>query len=181
MLRRPSARRKREVAEIQLNLVPILDAMVTLIAFLLYTMSFLAIVSIESPFPEASPEINKKKMDEPPLQLTLSVRENETEIWSPFQKIEPKKLPNLEPGKPDTASIHETLLAIKQQFPQERQVVLAPHPSLNYDALVGVMDAARSLEPTDPPIYFKNETTGMDEAAQTLFADVVFGNLLGEE
>jgi hypothetical protein len=43
------------------------------------------------------------------------------------------------------------------------------------------MDAARSLEPTDPPVYFKNETTGMDEAAQTLFADVVFGNLLGEE
>ncbi len=181
MLRRPSARRKREINEVQLNLVPILDAMVTLIAFLLYTMSFLAIVSIESPFPEASPEINRKKIETPPLQLTLSVRENETEIWSPFQKIEPKKLPHLEPGKPDTGSIHEALLAIKQQFPQENQVVFAPHPGLNYDALVGVMDAARTLEATDPPIYFKNESTGMDEAAKTLFGDVVFGNLLGEE
>ncbi len=181
MLRRPTARRKKEVAEVQLNLVPILDAMVTLISFLLFTMSFLAIVSIESPFPEASPEINQRKLDEPPLQLTLSVREGETEIWSPFQKIESRKLPHLEPGKPDTASIHEALLAIKQQFPQEKQVVLAPHPGLNYDALVGVMDAARTLEPTDPPIYFKNETTGMDEAAPTLFSDVVFGNLLGEE
>jgi biopolymer transport protein ExbD len=181
VLRRPSARRKREISDVQLNLVPILDAMVTLITFLLYTMSFLAIVSIESPFPEASPAINQKKLDQPPLQLTLSIREGETEIWSPFQKIEPQKFPHLEAGKPDTSSIHEALLAIKQQFPQENQVVVAPHPSLNYDALIGVMDSARTLEPTDPPIYFKNETTGMDEAAKSLFGDVVFGNLLGEE
>ena len=179
MLRRPSSRHRKQQEQIQLNLVPILDAMVTLIAFLLYTMSFLSIVTIESPLPQSSAEINSDKLDQRPLQLTLSIREKDSEIWSPFDRIEPRRIPHLEAGKPDVRQLHEAFLALKQQFPQERQLVLAPNAGLAYDQLVAVMDAARNVAATDPTIYARDVATGTDQAVKLLFPDIVFGNLLG--
>jgi lysyl-tRNA synthetase class 2 len=64
VLKRPSSRRKSSTEGITLNLVPILDTMVTLIGFMLFTMSFLALVTIESPFPEASSKVLEQKLKE---------------------------------------------------------------------------------------------------------------------
>lgn len=180
MLKRPSARRKSGHEEINLNLVPILDAMVTLIAFLLFTMSFLSIVAIESPFPTASTADVEEKLKEKPLQLTVTLRDNEAEIWSPFERISSKKIPNAEPGKPDTKSIHEALVEVKKQFPKETKVVVVPFAGATYDVLISAMDAMRVLEPSDPPIYLRNDTTGNDDLLKVLFPEVVFGNLLGD-
>lgn len=180
MLKRPSSRRKTQQEQVNLNLVPILDAMVTLIAFMLFTMSFLAIVSIESPFPQASAEDVKQKLKEKPLQLTLTLRDKEAELWSPFEKIKSKTIPNTPEGKPDLKALHEALIGIKQQFPKEAQIVLVPTASANYDILIAVMDSVRGIEPTDPPIFVKNEKTGNDEPIKALFPEVVFGNLLGD-
>jgi hypothetical protein len=152
--------------------------MVTLIAFMLFTMSFFAIVSIESPLPVASPV--QTKLKERPLQLTLSMHEKDVEIWSPFEKFKSKTIPNTPEGTPDIKAIHETLLGLKQQFPTENQIVLSPYAQSTYDAMIAVMDAVRMMEPTDPPFYMKNPTTGVDEAVKTLFPNVVFGNLLGD-
>lgn len=181
MLSRPSLRRRNENGEIILNLVPILDAMVTLIAFLLYTMSFLALVSIETQFPQASKDINQELIEKKPLQLTLTIRDQEMELWSPFGKVEKKILAFLEPGKPDTEALHAALLEIKKAFPEENQLVLAPASSINYDTLISVMDSARLLENSDPPMFRTNPETGTDEAIQTLFPEIVFGNLLSNE
>lgn len=181
MLKRPSSRRKSSREEINLNLVPILDTMVTLIGFLLFTTSFLSIVNIESPFPEAATSDNlEEKLKEKPLQLTVSLREAESEIWSPFERIAPKKIPHASPGQPDTKAIHEALLEVKKRFPTENKVVIVPTATTNYDTLVNVMDSLRTMEPSDPPIYFRNEKTGNDEAVKKLFPEVIFGNLLGD-
>jgi len=179
MLKRPSARRKT-TREIQLNLVPILDAMVTLIGFLLFTMSFLSLVSIETPFPIASSEINQKKLKEKPLQLTVSLRENDVRIWTPFDKFEPKTIPYLEEGKPDVPGLHLALIEIKKLFPTETQIVLAPYAGTSYDILIAVMDGLRAIEKTDPPIFMDNKETGNQELVKALFPDIVFGNLLGD-
>lgn len=181
MFRRPSLRRKSGSEQIQLNLVPILDTMVTLIGFLLFTTSFLSLVSIESPFPSASTAEVQKKLEEKPLQLTLTLRENEAEIWSPFEKIQSKTIPNASPGQPDAAKIHEALLAVKQKFPEETKLVIVPGPGVTYDILISVMDTARGIDPTDPPLFHKNLTTGNDEAVKSLFPEVMFGNLLENE
>ena len=178
MLKRPSTRRKSDQKQIELNLVPILDTLVTLIAFLLFTMSFFAFVHIETPIPQMSAEDVREKLKEKPLQLTLSLRETEAEIWSPFEKIAPRKIPNSAPGTPDIAAIHAALIAIKQQFPTENKIVLAPNGGINYDSLVSVMDSVRLVEATDPPIFAKNAQTGVDEQIKKLFPDVVFGNLI---
>lgn len=154
--------------------------MVTLIAFLLFTMSFLALVSIESPFPIINPAELTAKLKEKPLQLTVSLRETETEVWSPFDRFPTKKIPNAAPGQPDIKGIHEVIVSVKQKFPMETKVVLAPFPGASYDILIATMDALRVLEPTDPPIFVKNEKTGNDEPLKYLFPEVIFGNLLGD-
>ncbi len=162
-----------------LNLVPVIDAMVTLIGFLLFTTSFLAIVTIESPLPTASAEQNEKIMKEKPLQLTLSINEKEVTIWSPFDLIPSKTVPNLTPGAPDIKTIHDALIEIKKKFPTEQKVVLVPTGGINYDNLINLMDAARNLDKTDPPLYYSDPTSGNSQAMKTLFPSVVFGNLLG--
>lgn len=180
MFKRPSSRRRGEKRQIELNLVPILDAMVTLIAFLLFTTSFFAVVSIESPFPQTSVEAVREKIKTKPLQLTLTLREKDVEIWSPFDKIAPKKIPNPAAGQPDVRAIHDVLVAIKQKFPKETKIVFSPFSGVNYDTLILVMDAVRTLEKTDPLIQIHNEVTKVDEVTKMLFPNVVFGNLLGD-
>jgi len=179
MLKRPTSRRKSRNEAIALNLVPLLDAMVTLIAFLLFSMSFLAFVSIESPVPVAATDDLERKLDEKPLQLTLSIREATSEIWSPFQHFKPIVLENTPEGEPDLGAIHGALVGLKQKYPRESQIVLVPHAALPYDLLVGVLDAVRLLGPTDEPVYAEDERTGVDREVRRLFPDVIFGNLLG--
>jgi biopolymer transport protein ExbD len=155
-----------------------MDALITLIAFLMYTMSFLALTSLDSLVPLSSQESPPAKLPQKPLQLTLAVKEKEVEISSPFDLIATTKIPHLEENKPDLTAIHEALIKVKQQFANENKIVLMPHPSANYDELVGIMDAVRILEPSDPPIFTKN-AQGTDEAVKVLFSDLTFGNLLG--
>jgi biopolymer transport protein ExbD len=180
MLKRPSSRRKSAQQGIILNLVPMLDAMVTLIGFLLFTMSFLALSSIESPFPELSASSVQEKLKERPLQLTLSLRDGEAEIWSPFEKFAPKKIPHNPDGTPDLRAIHGALVEVKQKFPLETKIVFVPFAGASYDVLISVMDAVRMLDPTDPPLFVRNEKTGTDISLKTLFPEVIFGNLLGD-
>jgi hypothetical protein len=154
--------------------------MVTLIGFLLFTTSFLGIVSIESPLPQASPSEVQEQLKEKPLQLTLTVREKDVEIWSPFSKIEPQTILNSQDGMPNTKSIHEALLEIKKKFPKESSAVIVPQKGTPYDGLIALMDTTRSIEDTDPPLFMKNEKTGIDEPVKTLFPKIIFGNLLGD-
>ncbi len=179
MLRRTSTHRRSADSSVALNLVPIIDTMVTLIGFLLFTTSFFALVSIESPFPQVSARDVEEKLHEKPLQLTLTLRERETEIWSPFNRIAPIKIPHEASGSPQLKPIHDALLGIKQRFPLETKVVLVPAATSTYDALIQVMDVTRLLDKTDPPIYAKNAKTGLDESVKSLFPEIIFGNLLG--
>jgi biopolymer transport protein ExbD len=180
VLSRPTSRRKSNAEQIELNLVPILDTLVTLIAFLLYTMTFLNIVGIESPFPIASSAETEQKLKEKPLQLTLTLRDKEAELWSPFERIPSKTIPNTGVGQPDLKAIHEALIDVKKQFPTETHIVIVPTAATNYDLLIAVMDSIRTTETTDQPILVKNPRTGIDEQTKLLFPDVIFGNLLGE-
>ena len=180
MFKRPSSRRRSKQEPAELNLVPFIDAMVTLIGFLLFTTSLMAIVSIESPFPSASSKMTQEKLKEKPLQLTLSIRENESEIWSPFDRVKSRKIPHSEEGQPDIPAIHLAMTEVKQEFPLETKVVVVPAAGTSYDVLISVMDSVRTVDATDPPIFIKNPATGNDELVKTLFPEVIFGNLLGD-
>lgn len=181
MLKKPSTRRRSTHAEVQLNLVPMMDALVTMIAFLMYTMAFLQLTMVESPLPMVSSEQNQSQLKDRPLQLTLTVNDKDVLLWSPFDQIKQQNIANREDGTVDTLKLHEALIAIKQKFPTENKIILVPQKATSYDTIILVLDSAKNLEKTDPVIVVKNEKTGVQEQAKTLFGEVVFGNLLGDD
>lgn len=181
MSRQIRNRRKRNKAALALNLVPMLDALVTMIAFLLFSMSFLAIVSIESLVPITSKSYVDSKLQERPLQLTISLNEDQIEVWSPFSRIPSTVIQSLPDGAIDLLKLHDTLVGIKQQFPKETKVVLVPHAGATYDLLISVMDQVRYLTDGDPPIFTRDPESGLDLALEILFPEIVFGNLLGDQ
>src|SRR5581483_9520635 len=82
---KPSTRRKSTQEEINLNLIPILDALVTLVSFLLFSSVFIAIVVIDTPAPLLAPaEEQVEKLKEKPLQLTATIKDTKIIIsdWS---------------------------------------------------------------------------------------------------
>jgi biopolymer transport protein ExbD len=180
VLKRPSSRRKSKPSEVTINLIPMLDALVTMISFLLYSMSFFAFVSIQSPVPITSSKDIADKLKERPLQLTISIREKELEVWSPFKLFPAKRIAHLEDGMPNIGELHQTVIEVKRRFPNENKVVIVPNAASTYDTIIAVMDASRTLEATDTPLFMKNATTGVDEQVKALFPEVIFGNLLGD-
>lgn len=156
-----------------------MDAMVTTIGFMLFTTTFFPFVGIETVFPQASTRQQQETLKKKPLQLTLSINEKSTEIWSPFNRIRSKSIPHLGPGEPDLKHIHESMIEIKQNFPEETKVVFAPNKDVPYDTLISVMDTVRMFEKTDLPVMMKNPATGIDEPLKALFPEIIFGNLLG--
>lgn len=179
MLKRPSSRRRTDPHEIQLNLVPMLDALVTMISFLMYTMAFLSLTMIESPLPMVSSEQNQAQLKERPLQLTITINDKDILLWSPFDLIPQQAIPNRQDGSVDILKLHEAVIAIKQKFPSENKVILVPKSSTSYDTIVIVLDQVRYFDKTDPVISVKNEKTGVQEQAKQIFGEVIFGNLLG--
>ena len=157
-----------------------LDALVTMISFLMYTMAFMAFTMIESPLPIVSSEQNEVQLKEKPLQLTLTVEDQGLLLWSPFEQIPQTTIPNRPDRSVDTMKLHEALIGIKQKFPAENKIILVPKKDTTYEVIVAVLDASKVLDKTDPIISVKNEKTGIQEQVKNLFGDVVFGNLLGE-
>ncbi len=179
MFRRPT-RKRGERKPIELNLVPMIDAFVTQIVFLLYTISFIAIIGLESPVPITNAPPAETRLKERPLQLTLTLRAKDVELWSPFDRIPAKKIPRTPDGKVDLFALSQATYEIKSKFPNESNIILMPIPGTTYDEIVSVMDAVRLFEPTDPPLMAKDAKTGVDTQIKLKFNQIVFGNLLGD-
>lgn len=175
MLKRPSARRRSHgTSEIELPLVPIMDAFVTLIAFLLLATSLLAVTLIDTPVPVVSnvPDDSKEK----PLMLTLQIAQEGLNLTSAFNKIPAQSFPKIDKGY-DLDKLHEALVALKQAFPKDKAIVFMPTGDIQYDDIVQIMDAVRLLNKTDPPFFFTGED-GVDRPEEYLFPNVMFGNVL---
>ncbi len=192
MLRRPSSqRRTRTKEDIELLLVPILDTFVTLIAFLLAATSLLSVTLIDTPVPVVSatpPEIKQK-----PLSLTIKIELDRFVLSSPFNRIRKQNIDRVGDDQ-DFVKLHDALLAIKGKYPYEKQIVLMPSPTMEYEDIVKVMDASRRIEEGDPSLYVKEavkdefgeeirDKSGSvvqeDRIVTDLFPEVVFGNILG--
>jgi len=184
MLKRPSSRRRSEHSEVNINLVPMLDALVTMISFLMFTMAFLSVTSIDSPLPLFKSD---EKIEQPktvPLQLTLNVTASALELYSPTNKIQKIVIPNKTDAEgksvPDYEELHRNAVAIRAKFPEENKIIFMPNASTNYDVLIRLSDKVRNIEKTDEPIGVKNPTTGVMEQAKSIYEEIVFGNLLGD-
>ena len=174
-MQRPSARRRSQAqGDADLPLVPIMDAFVTLIAFLLLATSMLSVTLIDTPVPIVSnmPDNSKDK----PLTLTLRIDEDQLKLDSPFNLIKPQVFPKIEKDYPFD-KLHEALIEIKKGFPNEKKIIFMPASKVKYNDLVALMDASRTLFKTDPPLYVVG-TDGVNKPQTDLFSEVIFGNVV---
>ena len=184
MLKRPSSRRNSANATIELNLVPILDALVTLISFLLFSTAFLSIVALDTPAPLLAPADEQiEKLKEKPLQLTAYVQQNRIVISDWSGSRENHSIPSVPDEKSgelryDVEKLHQTLLEIKGRHPLETKLILKPEGGVAYESIVLIMDAARMIEKTDAPLLKKDPATGADVPETKLFPEVIFGNIM---
>lgn len=174
-MQRPSARRRsKSQGDAELPLVPIMDAFVTLIAFLLLATSMLSVTLIDTPVPVVSnmPDNSKDK----PLTLTLRIEETQLKLESPFNLIKPEIFPKIDKDYPFD-KLHESLLEIKKRFPKEKKIIYMPQSEVKYNDIVQLMDASRKLFKTDPPMYVVGED-GVNKPETDLFSEVIFGNVV---
>ena len=178
MLRRPSNQaqsRGSRKEQIELPLVPMMDAFVTLIVFLVAATALLAVTLIDVPVPLVSS--SPKKLNKKPLSLTVTINESGLRLYSPFQLIKARFIPRQAEGY-DTIGFHEELLAIKRRFPAEKQLIFMPSQAVKYEDIIKLIDASRSIGKGDPPLYSKDEDN-QDIVVTDLFSEIVFGNILG--
>ena len=180
MLKKPSQRRSgRRIEDIELPLIPIMDAFVTLIAFLLLATSLLAVTLIDTPVPVVSNEPDVPK-DQKPLGLQLRIDQDMLTLSSMTRRIPEQKFPKVATSY-DLVKLHEALIQIRTQFPHEKGIVFFPAADVKYDDLVQIMDATRLLQKTDPPLpNYKEVVNGVEveRTEQFVFPNVVFGNVI---
>lgn len=182
MLRRPSYRRKNDVEVIELNLVPLMDALVTLIIFLIVGSTFVKVAEIESPAPLVShtptDDVQNNKV---PLQLTIWMQKEQLVVEAGLGGIINKQIGLIENQDGildyDFEQYRQTLIELKLKHPKDKIIILKPDPEISYDAIIQLIDKSRYFEVTDPPLYIK-DAEGIDIKETNLFPKVVFGNTM---
>ena len=137
MVRRNHARYHR--GRDDLNIVPMIDMMVILVFFLIFTAVFSKTNILQLNLPASS---TAAPLDLPKgLKLEVIIRPNDLVI-NDRNSGPLKTLANTAAGY-DYDSLSEFMRRIKSQFPQMTDATILPGPAIPYDVLVQVMDAVR--------------------------------------
>jgi biopolymer transport protein ExbD len=144
-----------------LNIVPMIDMMVILVFFLLFTAVFsnTNILELNLPAPNSSvPELPKG------LQLEVIVRKNNIEIADRNSGVL-RSLPR-KAGEYDYLGLSEYLQFVKSKYPGVMAASVLMEQDIPYDVLVQTMDNVRLFEMNDAPAFTKVE----------LFPDISIGD-----
>jgi biopolymer transport protein ExbD len=121
-----------------LNIVPMIDMMVILVFFLIFTAVFSKTNILQLNLPANNPV----PLDLPKgLKLEVIIRPNDLLVndrnSGPLKVIE-----NTASGY-DLENLSVFMRRVKSQYPQMTDAMILPSPSVSYDTLVQVMDAVR--------------------------------------
>ena len=144
-----------------LNIVPMIDMMVILVFFLLFTAVFsnTNILELNLPAPNSSvPELPKG------LNLEVIVRQNAIEIADRNSGVL-RSLPKKD-GDYDYKGLSEFLQFVKSKYPQNTEASVLLEADIPYDVLVQTMDNTRLWQMDDAPAFTKVE----------LFPDISVGD-----
>ncbi len=149
--------RRRVIAEEhtgELNIVPYLDVVVNLVMFMLLSMTgliTLGVLNVSTPRISAEPAAAPTDTA-PKLLLTVLIGRQGFYVGgaggvlgedaAANQTERPPTIP-LSGGKYDYATLNAQLVKIKEQYPEETQVILSADPDVLYDTLIQTMDACR--------------------------------------
>jgi len=167
---------KKKTHEMEVNLVPILDMLIVLIFFLILTSVFTVYSRVETPAPVINLQDDVPENKDLKLNLTAILFNDSVELQGGFGKLYEAKIPNKEDGTLDQEAVHQKIIEIKRQFPNEDVIIVKPMPNVSYNTIIDFLDQARELEKTDEPI-FKPDDKGTPTEIRELFPNVVFGNV----
>jgi biopolymer transport protein ExbD len=152
---RHTLRRAHRRRAIELNIVSMIDILTVLVFFLLVNQTGVAILGLNLPSNAATPPVEKHV-------LIISVRANGmllTDKVAPIQFF-----PRHPDGSYDVAGLGNLLGKVKDKVPTETKITILLEPTVAYDTLVQVMDAARE------------QATPDNRSERELFPDIALGD-----
>jgi len=121
-----------------LNIVPMIDMMVILVFFLIFTAVFSKTNILQLNLPANNPA----PIDLPKgLKLEVIIRPNDLLVND--RNSGPLKLIENTASGYDLENLSVFMRQVKSQFPQMTDATILPGPAVSYDTLVQVMDAVR--------------------------------------
>jgi hypothetical protein len=159
---------KRGVVAEELDLVPIMNLVTILIPFLLMAAQFVSYAVIDSTLPAIGPpqQVEPDPDEEPPLNLSIFITDKGYTVAGSAAVLKSEgggeegeeKGPTIECKTPgcvysrdgdgaseayDTVELSRLLTEIKEEYPDEQNVILVPEPDVPYEVLVLTMDSTR--------------------------------------
>lgn len=151
--------RKRNQPAEELSLIPIMNLVTILIPFLLMAAQFVSLAVIDSSVPAIGPPQPQEETDEdPPLNLSVVITDEGYTIAGAEAVLpaesgdEGPTIPCIETSCPtadsyDIKELTRVLGLIKDEYPDDKNVILVPESRIEYEVLVRTMDATRE-DPT---------------------------------
>jgi len=171
------AKKKRAAAAEELDLVPIMNMVTILIPFLLLSVQFVSIAVIDSTLPAIGKPTEAQPDDEEKLNLSVAITDKGYSVLGASGVLgnpdgDGATVPCLRDGCPgvdayDVSKLTEMLGQIKDEYPDEENVILIPESNVPYEVLIATMDAARE----NPDV--KVTVNGVSDVARPLFPFVV--------
>ena len=144
-----------------LNIVPMLDVMVILTFFLIFTAVFskTSILEVHLPGPGA-----RAANAVPALELEIIVRRDGIEVADRSSGVL-ERLPAIAAGQ-DVVQLSASLERLKERFPDTQSATLLVAEDVDYDTIVQVMDAVR----------VRQSTAGSRVVSRPLFPQIALGD-----
>ena len=147
------ARKNRDEVDTDLDLIPIMNMVTILIPFLLLSVQFVSLAVIDSTLPAIGKPSEPTEEDKEKLNLSVAITDSGYTVLGASGVLgnpegEGATVPCLRDGCPgvdayDIAKLTETLSQIKDEFPDEENVILVPESNVPYEVLIATMDASR--------------------------------------
>jgi biopolymer transport protein ExbD len=144
-----------------LNIVPMIDMMVILVFFLIFTAVFSKtnILQLNLPANASAAPLDLPKG----LKLEVIIRPDDLVVND--RNSGPLKVLENTPNGYDLDGLSEYMRRVKATYPQMTDATILPGPNISYDTLVQVMDTVRVYQVPEPP-FSKAE----------LFPDIAIGD-----
>ena len=175
--------KRRAMAEQELDLIPIMNLVTILIPFLIMAAQFVNLAVIDSTLPAIGPpQPVEEEPEKPPLNLSLAVTDEGITVLGADAVLHPDGAPEVAEGEErpptvactsgttctglddyDWAELSRILGLIKDEYPDDENVIMVPDNDLRYEVIVKTMDVSRA----DP------DNKGADGKNRTLFPYVV--------
>jgi len=130
----------RKSVDQNINMVPFIDLLVSLIAFLLMTAVWVQSGTLEAQQPAGAPTQDSQPNPEQQDQLKIFVRPNELAVG--LSQADTQNIPN---GPQQWDQLRAKLREKRNANRQQREVWISPDSAVNYNTIVRVMDVVYEI------------------------------------